>query len=181
MSKLLYDIRYAFRQLRKSLGYSLTAVLTLALGIGALTTVVTWTNAVLYNPWPHVNAPRDIRFVDATVLGSEGYSVHYDQFRFLREQGRSISDAAAFDLTMVNLSGPNQQPRAIPVGTVSSNYFQFLGIQPQVGAFFSPAPMSAHTAQRMKSCFPMHCGAIVSPLIPTSRDARFKSITICSQ
>jgi predicted permease len=139
MSKLLYDIRYAFRQLRKSLGYSLTAVLTLALGIGALTTVVTWTNAVLYNPWPHVNAPRDIRFVDATVLGSEGYSVHYDQFRFLREQGHSISDAAAFDLTMVNLSGPNQQPRAIPVGTVSSNYFQFLGIQPQVGRFFQPS------------------------------------------
>jgi predicted permease len=138
MNTLLYDIRYALRQLRKSPGYTLTAVLTLALGIGALTTVATWTNAVLYNPWPHVTAPREIRFVDATVLGGEGYSVHYDQFRFLREQGHSFSDAAAFDLGTVNLSGPNQQPRAISAGTVSSNYFQFLGIQPQVGRFFQP-------------------------------------------
>jgi predicted permease len=138
MRTLLYDVRYALRQLRKSPGFALTAVLTLALGIGALTTVATWTNAVLYNPWPHVTAPRDLRFVDATVLGSEGYSVHYDQFRFLREQGHSFSDAAAFDLTMVNLASANQQPRAIPAGIVSSNYFQFLGIQPQVGRFFQP-------------------------------------------
>ena len=138
MRTLLYDVRYALRQLRKSPGFALTAVLTLALGIGALTTVATWTNAVLYNPWPHVTAPRDLRFVDATVLGYEGYSVHYDQFRFLREQGHSFSDAAAFDLTMVNLASANQQPRAIPAGIVSSNYFQFLGIQPQVGRFFQP-------------------------------------------
>jgi predicted permease len=138
MNTMLNDIRYALRQLSKSPGFAVTAVLTLALGIGALTTVATWTNAVLYNPWPHVAAPSNIRFVDATVLGSEGYSVHYDQFRFLREQGHSFSDAIAFELTIVNLSGLNQQPRAISAGTVSSNYFQFLGIQPQVGRFFRP-------------------------------------------
>lgn len=136
MITMLNDIRYALRQLRNSPGYAVTAVLTLALGIGALTTVATWTNAVLYNPWPRVAAARDIRFVDATVLGGEGYSVHYDQFRFLHDQGRSFSDAAAFDLSRVNLSGPNQQPRAIIAGTVSSNYFQFLGLQPQVGRYF---------------------------------------------
>jgi predicted permease len=136
MKTMLHNVRYALRQLRRSPGFALTAVLTLALGIGALTTVATWTNAVLYNPWPHVAAPRDIRFVDATVLGGEGYSVHYDQYRFLREQGHSFTDAIAFELTMVNLSGPNQQPKAIAAGLVSSNYFQFLGIQPQVGRFF---------------------------------------------
>ena len=103
---MLQDIRYALRQLRKSPGFTLTAVLTLALGIGALTTVATWTNAVLYNPWPHVAAPRDLRFVSATVLGSDGYSVRYDQLQFLRTQGRSFSDVAAFDLTKLNLSLP---------------------------------------------------------------------------
>jgi predicted permease len=138
MRTLLYDVRYALRQLRKSPGFALTAVLTLALGIGALTTVATWTNAVLYNPWPHVTAPRDLRFVDATVLGYEGYSVHYDQFRYVREQAHSFSDSIAFDSNQVNLAGAHVEARAITAGTVSSNYFQFLGLQPQVGRFFQP-------------------------------------------
>src|SRR5277367_387613 len=73
LEHLLQDLRSALRQVRGSPGFAITAVLTLALGIGALTTVATWTNAVLYNPWPRVAAARDIRFVDATVLGGEGY------------------------------------------------------------------------------------------------------------
>jgi predicted permease len=124
------------RQLRKSPGFTITAVLTLALGIGALTTVATWTNAVLYNPWPHVAAPRQLRFIDATVLGNEGYSVHYDQFRFLRRAGRSWRDAIAFAFTPVNLTDRGAEPQAVAVGVVSSNYFPFLGIPPQIGRFF---------------------------------------------
>jgi len=132
----LRDLRYALRRLLKSPGFTLTAVLTLALGIGALTTVATWTNAVLYNPWPHVTQPRTLHFVDATVLGGEGYSVHYDQFQFVRAQGRSFSDAAAFSMTKLNLSLPAAQPEAILAGIVSSNYFRLLGLRPQVGRFF---------------------------------------------
>jgi predicted permease len=138
MNTLLQDVRYAFRQLRKSPGYALTAVLTLALGIGALTTVATWTNAIAYNPWPSVAAARNIRFISATVLGSDGYSVHYDQFRFVREQAHSFSDAIAFDSNQVNLAGAHVEARAITAGTVTSNYFQFLGLQPLVGRFFQP-------------------------------------------
>src|SRR3954447_20863337 len=70
LEHLLQDLRFAIRQLRRSPGFTVTAVLTLALGIGALTTVATWTNAVLFNPWPHVVAPRELRFIDATVLGN---------------------------------------------------------------------------------------------------------------
>ncbi len=138
MNTLFQDLRYALRQLRKSPGFTLTAVLTLALGIGALTTVATWTNAVLFNPWPHVAAPRTLRFVDATVLGSQGYSVHYDQYRFLREQGRAYSDAAAFAIGTVNLATPGTEPRALSAGMVSSNYFQLLGLKPRAGRFFQP-------------------------------------------
>jgi predicted permease len=136
LENLVQDLHFAFRQLRKSPGFTLTAVLTLALGIGALTTVATWTNAVLYNPWPHVAAPRELRFIDATVLGNNGYSVHYDNYRFIRESGPSWKDAIAFAQTQVNLTQPGAQPQAITAGLVSSNYFQFLGLTPQSGGFF---------------------------------------------
>jgi predicted permease len=138
LEHLLQDLRSALRQMRRSPGFSITAVLTLALGIGALTTVATWSNAVLYNPWPHVEAPRELRFVDATVLGNNGYSVHYDNYRFMRESGRSWKDAVAFSQAQVNLTQPGAQPAAFTAGLVSSNYFQFLGIRPQSGRFFMP-------------------------------------------
>jgi len=136
LENLMQDLRFALRQLSKSPGFAITTVLTLALGIGALTTVATWTNAVLYNPWPHVDTPRQLRFIDATVLGNNGYSVHYDQYRFLRESGRSWKDAAAFELTSIDLAEPGAQPEAVTAGVVSPNYFQFLGITPQKGRFF---------------------------------------------
>jgi predicted permease len=136
MNAIVRDIRYALRQLRKSPGFTVTAVLTLALGIGALATVATWTNAVLFNPWPQVTAPRTLRFIDATVLGGEGYSVHYDQYQYVRHQAKSFSDAAAFSITSLNLNIPGAQPQAIMAGIVSANYFYLLGLKPQLGAFF---------------------------------------------
>jgi predicted permease len=138
LEHLLRDLKFALRQMRRSPGFTITAVLTLALGIGALTTVATWTNAVLYNPWPHVAAPRELRFVDATVLGNNGYSVHYDNYRFMLESGHSWKDAIAFAQTTVNLNEADAQPQAIAIGLVSSNYFQFLGLRPQHGRFFPP-------------------------------------------
>ncbi len=136
MTAFFHDIRHALRQLRKSPGFTLTAVLTLALGIGALTTVATWTNAVLFNPWPQVADARSLRFISATVLGNQGYSVHYDQHQFIRSQAHSFSDAALFSLGTLNLNRPDAQPLAIAAGTVSSNYFHLLGVRPQLGRFF---------------------------------------------
>ena len=147
LEHLLQDLQFALRQMRRSPGFTITAVLTLALGIGALTTVATWTNAVLYNPWPHVAAPRELRFVDATVLGNNGYSVHYDNYRFMRESGHSWKDAIAFAQTTVNLNQADAQPQAIAIGLVSSNYFQFLGLKPQGVGFFRRIATIALTAQ----------------------------------
>ncbi len=134
----IQDLRYAARQLRHAPGFTLAAVLTLALGIASLTTVFTWINAVLFDPYPHVSDPRSLRFIDATVRGSQGYSVHYDALQFLRERDRSLENPVAFTLSTVDLSSQGAQPEALSAGLVSSGYFQMLGMQPQAGRFFTP-------------------------------------------
>lgn len=74
------NLKHSIRMLLKALAFSISTILFLALGIGSLSTIATWTNAVLYSPWPHVQSPRELPFIDATVLESQGYSVHYDQY-----------------------------------------------------------------------------------------------------
>jgi predicted permease len=138
MSHLLQDLRYALRQMRRAPGFTLAAVLTLALGIAALTTVFTWIKAVLYDPWPHVRDPRSLRFIDATVRGSEGYSINFNQVQYLRERNKSLEDIAAFMVNSVDFASPGAPPEALSSGLVSSNYFRLLGVSPQLGRFFNP-------------------------------------------
>ncbi len=134
---MLGDLKYAIRQLRRAPGFTAAAVLTLALGIAALTTVFTWIKAVMFDPYPHVSDPRSLRFVDATVRGSQGYSVHYDQFEFLRVRDKSLENPAVFTITEFDLASPGAPPEALAGGLVSSNYFQLLGLQPQLGRFLT--------------------------------------------
>jgi predicted permease len=138
VQRSIQDLRYAMRQLRRAPGFTLAAVLTLALGIASLTTVFTWIKAVLFDPFPHVLDPRSLRFVDATVRGSQGYSVKYDVLRYLRERDSSLQNPAAFMLTVLDLASPGAPPEALSAGLVSSNYFQMLGLKPQLGQFFAP-------------------------------------------
>src|SRR5579863_3567612 len=131
------DVRYAMRQLRRSPGFTVAAVLTLALGIASLTTVFTWIKAVAFDPYPHVNDSRSLRFVDATVRsGGSGYNVSYPVLEFLRERDKSLDHLAAFTLNVVDLASSGTPPEVQPVGQVSSNYFQLLGLEPQLGSFF---------------------------------------------
>ncbi|HEY2858325.1 MAG TPA: ABC transporter permease [Terracidiphilus sp.] len=138
MNHFLQDVRFALRQLRRAPGFTLAAVLTLALGIAALATVFTWLKAVLYNPFPRVQNPRALRFVDATVRESQGYSVHYEQVEFLRQRYTSLEDQAAFDFSPTDVSTPGGAAETVSTGLVSSNYFRLLGMSPQVGRFFDP-------------------------------------------
>ena len=139
MHGLKQDFRFALRQMGKSPGFTATTVLTLALGLGAVTTVATWMKAALYDPWPHVRDPRSISFVDATVRHSEGYSIPYEPYRFLRQQKNVIRDSTAFNFTNVNLAPDRLHTLATPVGLVANNYFQFLGLAPEAGRFFDPS------------------------------------------
>ncbi len=138
VQRSMQDLRYAIRQLRHAPGFTLAAVLTLALGIASLTTVFTWIKAVMFDPYPHVSDPRSLRFVDATVHGGQGYSVHFNIYEFLRDRDQSLVNPAVFTITELDLASPGAPPEALSAGVVSSNYFQLLGLTPQVGRFFTP-------------------------------------------
>jgi predicted permease len=135
---MLGDLKYAMRQLGRAPGFTAAAVLTLALGIAALTTVFTWIKAVMFDPYPHVTDPRSLRFVSATVHGGEGYSVHFDTYEAIRDRDRSLVNPAMFELGVFDLSSPSTPPEAMGGGLVTSNYFQLLGLEPQLGRFFTP-------------------------------------------
>lgn len=132
------DIRYSLRQLRKSPGFTLVVILTLAVGIGAVTTVVTWANAVMFNPWPQVRDASQLRFLSAVTSNGGGYSQHYNQLEYLRQNARSFSDLTANEMAAFDLAGSGAVPERYWGGVVASNYFQFLGVQPVLGRGFTP-------------------------------------------
>lgn len=94
---MLQDLRFALRQLRKSPGFSLVVILTLAVGIGAATTVMTWANAVMFNPFPRVRDAQHLRFVSAQVNAGGGYSQHYGYQPAKDESMSIVTDSVAPD------------------------------------------------------------------------------------
>lgn len=134
---MLQDLRYAFRQLAKNPGFTTIAVLTLALGIGAVTTVFTWANAVFFNPWPQVRRANEIRTLDASVQGGRGYTLHYNQLLYLREHHQGFAEATAHEMFPVDLAGGEARPERFWAGIVASNYFQMLGVNPVLGRAFT--------------------------------------------
>jgi len=134
---MLQDLRYALRQLKKNRGFAAVSVLTLALGIGAITTVFTWANAVLFNPWPQVRRANEIRTLDASVHGDRGYTLHYDQLLYLREHHHGFADTTAHEMFPVDLASGGARPQRYWAGIVASNYFQMLGVTPVLGRTFA--------------------------------------------
>lgn len=135
---MLQDLRYAMRQLRKSPGFALVVILTLALGIAAVTTVMTWANAIMFNPFPQVRDAGQLRFVSAVINAGGGYSQHYDQYQYLRAHAKSFSALTAHEMMPIDLAGNGSAPQRYWSGIVASNYFDVLGVQPVLGRAFTP-------------------------------------------
>jgi predicted permease len=153
MNSLLQDIRYALRQLRKSPGFTLTVVLTLALGIGANAAVFTIFDQVLLRMLP-VQQPKDlVRFEwtggfsgSASSFGGDTDNYFsYPMYKDLRDQSQVFSGMLAADRTSVGVSWQNQA-ESKPAEVVTGNYFQLLGLQPAAGRLFTQQDDSARNA-----------------------------------
>jgi putative ABC transport system permease protein len=139
MDALLQDMRYALRMLRKSPGFTLVAVLTLALGIGANAAIFTVVNAVLLRPLPVAHPERLVAVLGTDARNSTAQQqflpMSYLNFQDLRDKNDTMTGMAAFTGTGVNLSGVGN-PEQLNATLVTGNYFKLLGVHAALGNTF---------------------------------------------
>ena len=136
---LLQDIRYGLRMLGKSTGFTVVAVLTLALGIGANTAIFSYINAWIIKPLPYPQADRLMVFQSHDKKNgwtSEHVTSRADFFDF-QKQNTSFEQTVAWTGTNFNLTGDGP-PALVEGGRVSWNYFDTLGAKPILGRTFTP-------------------------------------------
>jgi len=138
MQALLLNLRMSIRSLRKSPGFTLTALLTIALGIGAITSVFSVVNTVLLKPFAFHDPGR--LAVLREVVGIRGVpSIAPDNYRHylrLKTDAKTIEDAAIFHQRGISVSPDGDQPRIVGAVTASPNLLRVLGVQPMLGRDF---------------------------------------------
>jgi predicted permease len=126
------DLRFAVRQLRRSPGFAIAAILTLALAIGANALVFAVMNALFLRP---VNVPHG-ESLYALQRGNDTYITQsYPDYVDLRDRNHSFDGLAAYDISVVGLD-TGQDPVSVWGYSASGNYFDALGVQPYLGRFF---------------------------------------------
>jgi predicted permease len=136
MGTLWQDLKYGLRMLGKSPGFTAVAVLTLALGIGANSTIFSWINSTVLNPIPGVTHAG--QYVELTA-GSAGddYPISYPDYADLRDGNRAFSSLIAYSLWSVDLTG-EAKPERVWAMFSSANYLDALGVHPILGRGFLP-------------------------------------------
>ena len=137
---LLQDIRFASRLLRKSPGFTATAVLTLAAGIGASAAVFSLVNAILLKPLPYPDSSRivlpELVSPPGVNLGSEYFPWGQQQFRMLTRDAHPFQAVSAFQNDSFNLTGAGE-PASLDGFRASQEFFPALGVSPALGRTFT--------------------------------------------
>lgn len=136
MEQLLQDIRYGTRSLLKSSRFTLAAVLTLALGIGANTAMFSVIRSVLLKPWPFPNPGRLVHVSQRQANGNANLFSTQD-FLDWKEQGGLLARMGTQLPRQFNLSNTDARPERISGGEVSSDLLSVLGVHPLLGRAFS--------------------------------------------
>ena len=131
------DIRFALRQLWKSPGFTLLAVLTLGLGIGLNTSIFSVVNAVLLRPLPYPEADR-LAIVMQTSRSMPEISFSYPDYVDMRRDNTVLEHFAVTRRESYNLSGlEGREPEQISGALATANFFKVIGLQPQLGRTFT--------------------------------------------
>jgi putative ABC transport system permease protein len=134
------DLRYAFRQLIKSPSFSVTAIVALALGIGATTAMFAVIYAFLLRPLPYANPEQLVMLQSRGTRTGNDVGVNYLDFLDWHKQNRSFSDLAFFNLRWNgNLESPGGATETLKTTFTTANLFSLLGVQPILGRDLTPA------------------------------------------
>jgi predicted permease len=137
MGTLLQDLRFAFRQLRKEPSFAVTAVLTLALGVGANTAVFSLVNYILIKPLPVPHAEQIAMVVPRIGGGPLGQVFSWNEYKEIRRQTGSVfSDLFAYTINLDGLAAKGKQPDRVMTMFTSGNFFEGLELKPAVGRLF---------------------------------------------
>ncbi|HUB17072.1 MAG TPA: ABC transporter permease [Acidobacteriaceae bacterium] len=135
---MIDDVKLALRQLRKSPGFAITAVLTLALGIGANAIVFSVLNAIILHPLKVPDA-QSLYMVQRPVGNTPSPSQAYPDYLDLRDRNRTFTSLAVYDITGAVGLDTGGNPTSVWPYLVSANYFDALGVQPYLGRFLHPS------------------------------------------
>ncbi|HEY2352028.1 MAG TPA: ABC transporter permease [Candidatus Acidoferrum sp.] len=138
MHNVWQDLKYAARMLRKNVGFTAVAVITLGLGIGANTAIFSVVNAVLLRPLPYPDADRLV-YISQTIVQSQtpGVPVSFTKFEQIQQQSQTLESSAAFfgqTLSFVT----QREPEAVTGALATVDFFKVLGVAPAHGRTFVP-------------------------------------------
>ena len=135
------DLHYGLRTLSKSPGFTITAVLTLALGIGACTAIFSLVNAVLIRSLPYGDPNRLVYLYTPNrqfKLPDEVFGPAYADFYDLRRESHSFQDMTAFGQSVFNLASPGTSAQRVSAARVDGDFFQTFQATPELGREISP-------------------------------------------
>jgi hypothetical protein len=143
LDRLLQDVRFAARTFARTPAFTIAALLTLGLGIGANTAVFSVVNAALLRPLPF-GSPEDVvavwmRYVRVSGADFEYISVSIPEYREYKKATRTLSDITAYRYDRVNIAGGDGPPDRLWTTAATANFFNVLGVQPVLGRGFQGA------------------------------------------
>src|SRR5271165_5733436 len=135
---LRHDLTFTFRRLRASPGFTTAAILTLALGIGANSTIFSLVNAVVFRPFG-VERQNELVSFNIRTAKSQFPTLSYPDYKDYRDRNSALSGLATYRFIAVNLSRGESRNARLWGYEVSGNYFDLLGVQPIRGRVLHPS------------------------------------------
>lgn len=136
---MMRDVRFAARSLRKSPGFTLMAIICVALGVCVTTTIFSAVDGILLRPLPYPSADQLVAvYSRLAAKGETGVNISYEDYLSWRDENRTFSELGIWTWTNNTLSGKGDAERVEGAG-VTANLFPLLGVRPIIGRSFTPS------------------------------------------